>query len=981
MIWLLTLALAAWIWRLSMDLAQTRALVRRLLERLEVLEARPRAVAEPVLVADAPQAAPEPQAELKPEPVAAFTTPLAEDGPPEDRGQRGVLIDLEPAPEPRAASPGPQVDLARLLSEKGLAWMGGGALVLGGLFLVGYAAQRGLFTPPVRLVSAVLGALAMLGASEWLRRPGPSQNSLVAAILAGAGAGGLYATVWAAWGLYHYLPGGAAVVLMTGVSVLLLGLSLRHRQPLALLALLGAFAAPEIAGHGIWSEGALTVHLLLVVVAGFAVAAGQRWSWTALATVLGVAGVSLLDAGALSPAREIALSLATPVLALAYAGLNAHRDPPAPFPAVAPLALGLSAVSLMLFWTGHPTLWAAPAALAALSPLAAFAIARGWTRPEAILAPILLAAPGLAVTLGLAAPGDETVIRLEGALLAASVIAAGLVARRTALVSVTAAAGALLLMLRAAFGLDPLPAALALEAGAAVLVLAAWRQARRAAPDDMAVAAWSLVAGLALVAAGKLGGRIEAVPVLEAAVALGLALAQRRLGWRGLATGALVAGGAAVAAAFDPRFFAPALASAQGTGLAVLACGLAAAGLAVGASLVRLPQDQTAPRQSLIAGAVILALTGAFIGLRWCASGQGVGLSLLMEASLRTLLMAVAGAALLLAARDRPGTIARLGPHALLLLAAAHGALCQLLLWNPWWGLWANPIEALPLLNSLAIAYLAPAGAFALAAARAREPVARRLYGVLAALFGLTWALLALRHGFHGPDLTWGPSPYAERIAQAALLPLLALGLDRLDRRGGLVRPVQAVRWAGLPLALLITGVLACPWWGSYPAPMGGAGLGLLALALLAGQAAIAWVSGRVERERASILGETALVLACGQALLLVTLTVRWVFHPADLSHGAGQPLETWAYSAVWAVGGAALLALGSRLGERALRWTGLLVLLATAAKVALFDTANLEGVVRAGSFLAVGVLMVIAAIASRRLARAGHLTESDRPL
>ena len=974
MIWLFTLGLAAWILRLSLNLDHQRLISRRLSERLEALEDKQIPVAKPAAPSEPIEASP---------PATVFPGFVDE-----DRAPPGVLMEPEPEPPPKLFPLGssqtgsvarPPVDLVRLLSEKGLAWLGGGALVLGGLFLVGYAAQRGLFPPPVRLVSAVLGALAMLAASEWLRRPGPAQNSLVAAILAGAGAGGLYATVWAAWGLYRYLPGSAAVLLMTGVSVLLLGLSLRHRQPLALLALLGAFAAPEIAGRGIWSEEALTLHLLLVVVAGFAVAAGQRWSWTALATVLGVAGVCLLDAGAVSPTREIALNLITPVLALVYAGLNAHRGPARPFVLIAPLALGLSAFSLMLFWVAHATLWPAPVALALLAPLAGLAIARNWTRWEALIAPVVLTVLGLTIVVGMAFQAELMTVRIEGAVLGLLLIAAGLFARREPSAVVAAAAGALLLMLRSAWGLDPLPAALALEAGGGALILAGWLQARHAADPagDLAIGAWSLAAGLALVAAIRLGARPEAVPTLEAATALGVILLQRRLGWRGLAAAALAAGGVAVASSLDPRFIGPALASANGAGLAVLASALAAVLLAASSRLPNLAEDQTAPRQSLAAGAVILALIGAFIGLRWCASGQGLGLSLLLEASLRTLLMGLAGAALLLVVRDRRGAIAQLGPHALLIAAALHGVLCQLLLWNPLWGVWREPIEALPLLNTLALAYLAPAGAFALAALRTREPVPARIYGGLAALFGLAWALLELRHAFHGPDLTAGISPYAERIAQAALLPLLAFILDRRER---LAPTVQIVRWVGLPLGLAVTALIACPWWGSDTAPLGGGGLPLLAAVLLAALATLTWVSGRIERSRAPILGETALVLAAGQALLLATLVVRWAFHPADLARGAGQPLETWAYSAVWAVGGAALLALGSGLKERALRWTGLLVLLATAAKVAFFDTANLEGVVRAGSFLAVGVLMVVAAVASRRLTGPSSSTEETRP-
>jgi uncharacterized membrane protein len=50
------------------------------------------------------------------------------------------------------------------------------------------------------------------------------------------------------------------------------------------------------------------------------------------------------------------------------------------------------------------------------------------------------------------------------------------------------------------------------------------------------------------------------------------------------------------------------------------------------------------------------------------------------------------------------------------------------------------------------------------------------------------------------------------------------------------------------------------------------------------------------------------------------------------------------------------------------LRWAGLAVLLLTTAKVFLFDMAQLEGVVRAASFLAVGGLLLAAAVIARRL-------------
>jgi uncharacterized membrane protein len=58
----------------------------------------------------------------------------------------------------------------------------------------------------------------------------------------------------------------------------------------------------------------------------------------------------------------------------------------------------------------------------------------------------------------------------------------------------------------------------------------------------------------------------------------------------------------------------------------------------------------------------------------------------------------------------------------------------------------------------------------------------------------------------------------------------------------------------------------------------------------------------------------------------------------------------------------------GARWHDRTIRWTGLALLLGTTAKVFLFDMATLQGVVRAGSFLALGVLLLCGALAARRL-------------
>ena len=77
--------------------------------------------------------------------------------------------------------------------------------------------------------------------------------------------------------------------------------------------------------------------------------------------------------------------------------------------------------------------------------------------------------------------------------------------------------------------------------------------------------------------------------------------------------------------------------------------------------------------------------------------------------------------------------------------------------------------------------------------------------------------------------------------------------------------------------------------------------------------------------------------------------------------------LETWTFSAIWALYGLAALAIGAGRRDLSLRGFGLAVLLGTTAKVFLFDLARLEGVVRAASFLALGAVLLVGALAARR--------------
>jgi uncharacterized membrane protein len=120
-------------------------------------------------------------------------------------------------------------------------------------------------------------------------------------------------------------------------------------------------------------------------------------------------------------------------------------------------------------------------------------------------------------------------------------------------------------------------------------------------------------------------------------------------------------------------------------------------------------------------------------------------------------------------------------------------------------------------------------------------------------------------------------------------------------------------------------------------------------------------------------------VAAALQLFLLVTLAVRYGFRGLDMHTASAEArIETWAFSAIWAAYGLAVLAFGARRGDVALRWTGLGLLLFTTAKVFLFDMARLDGMIRAASFLAVGALLIVAALAARRFGGLGGPREEE---
>ncbi|HEX2558770.1 DUF2339 domain-containing protein, partial [Phenylobacterium sp.] len=573
------------------------------------------------------------------------------------------------------------------------------------------------------------------------------------------------------------------------------------------------------------------------------------------------------------------------------------------------------------------------------------------------------------------------------------------------------------LALAVAIGAGPWPAWAPELLACALLFAAAARLVTASRGEERAVAPaiWLWTAGAAAIAALNEGLDARALPVALAALSAGVAAMHARLRWWGLAAVTLAASLAALAALISPAMF-----SALGDGR--LGWPLLAAEAAVSALLIFLAARLTgrvegarASAEALSTGALVLSLTGGFLLLRpW---GPGGVLDPFLEAGLRTLLLVVAGLSAAIAAtppkrdedgaasllpafveeaysalvsREPAGVIGRWRGQALLLLGLAHAVVFQLLLFNPLWARWSPAVAGPPLFDSIAAGLLAPAVLLALAT-DPRVSFKRWLLGAfLAGAAGLAFAgtLLELRRLFQGAGLHEALDVVGRtEVAAYGLCCLLAAAAtiwvgDLASRRRLTVSPLageivavgRAGAWGALLLAIIIFGYGASPWWGPLQRPLDSALDAALLLGLYAAAAACMVLVGlRLAGGTQSLLQRALRLGGVALAFALVTLAVRASFRGLDMAPDARDAgLETWTFSAVWGLFGFALLLAGVARRVNDLRLAGLAVLFVTLGKIFVFDLARLEGLIRAASFLAVGGLLLAAAVLARRLAGEG---------
>ncbi|MEO0398014.1 MAG: DUF2339 domain-containing protein [Pseudomonadota bacterium] len=688
-----------------------------------------------------------------------------------------------------------------------------------------------------------------------------TRQSLAPLVLAGAGGSTIYGAIYAAYGLYSLLPSMLTLVLLTAACAGMIVLAALHRAPLvAVLALIGAYVSPALTASGEPNPNALLLYVFGVSAAGMIVARIMRWGGVSAAALLG--GIAwplvVLTAGTGEPPwglyfyAPFYLVLAG-LVAWDAAGdaidMNAFFDqlsPQKPGPSepdsVKPDSVEPGSVEPVSEETGEPfngalaTFYLAAVAVMTLASLTAIEAAGAagpvimwavmgattligaWRRNGFALAPYTAFMPVLclvgftefgrafsqesvAVFFGAVfALGGFALMRTRqqkgpGAGLAAfapiGFLAAlfhysgqpadGLMWSMTAFAFVGFSIAILNDLSRRAGGFDPHPGA--------VSVLALGGTLASTLAVVMTTDGFMMSAGIALQAPILvwLWRRFDVPALKYAAGALAL-IATVRLFWA-------------------PEAFSGDFGATPIVNWLLVAYLAPAAGFWVSAQWLR--GGGLAPTARVLQGmeGAAIALFAAFVTLqiRHLMHDGVVDASRyeLAEVSLQTINWLSIAAFLRWRFGASLSFVRRLAELALIILGAAHMALLNLLALNPWWG--DGPlINGPPIVNLLFLAYLAPAGVFAVMAYAARRSGARlqaRLCGLVAALLGFVWLILSIRHGFQGQNLSYGSVGDAESWAYS----IATIGFAATALIVGAVRRSAVFRRAGFcALALAI---------------------------------------------------------------------------------------------------------------------------------------------------------------------------------
>jgi uncharacterized membrane protein len=330
----------------------------------------------------------------------------------------------------------------------------------------------------------------------------------------------------------------------------------------------------------------------------------------------------------------------------------------------------------------------------------------------------------------------------------------------------------------------------------------------------------------------------------------------------------------------------------------------------------------------------------------------------LTDGVVTTILLALLGFTYLMATRKRAWS-----GLPWMMVAALVGVLVRIF-WDPTL-VGPDALSRTPVFNQLLPGYGIPALLALLSAYQMRNWPGLRVRNALqglASLLGLLAVAILVRHAINGGILDTS----APTLGEQSIYTLLVVGLSCILMTLDLKSPSPVFRYGSMVaggIAILQTlslhlGVLN-PYFtgestGNWPL------INLLLIGYLLPGLAYAGLAFYARDKRPL---PYVILLALSGALLgftWVTLTVRRFWQGEFIPYWKGfEQAETYSYSVAWLAIGVGLLALGSRFDARSLRIASAVIVMLTVAKVFLIDMANLEGVLRALSFIGLGFVLI----------------------
>lgn len=887
----------------------------------------------------------------------------------------------QPVPKPARAEKAPaapvnlSVRFEDLFGKTLPIWAGGITLAIAGVLIVRYAIDLGffarVFTPGVQVIAGILFGLGLVGGAEYAwRNEARLRDIRVPQALSGAGIATLYAAIMVAANVYGLIGPLLAFAALALVTASALALSLRFGPPSALLGLAGGLAAPALVGTLVPDVPLLAIYLALTIAAMTGVARMRRWPMLAIAALAGGAGWSLwmiFAGGALDLLGS--LSIGTYILLLGVAiPLLAYDGPRTTLLRAGAAVVGALQLALLVAHAGFaPLHWGLFALLAAAGQWLA------WReRGLAIVPTVSLALSILLIALWPdATPFWLAMIGAALVLIHAVPLLARLWApppglRRALELCVLALSIVALARWQIEDASDHLLAFVA--AGAALLpatgIARGWRVEGRTVDSRFA---W-------------LTGTAAALAALALALVLPFWLAPVAVA--GVAAGLLLFGKAAA----DPRiewvaagFFGAALVALVATPRALdelprLADGSAAV---AGYALLRWTAlALVALFFAVQAGRLIVGRFGQGLaaGLAYGAAAQ------MLPAWFLMLVPALGGAALLLGVRRVAPARLDAGISVFAAIGVAWAAMPAAI-----WTMKAllsvggipMAIDGLALAAAELIRRLAlPALLFGISFWLVRDRFPRWLrvaaLGVASA-FGLIAVHSLYRLGFAAIA---GSDFVATGIAQRLVWEAALVGAGWLMWRRGFSAGARALGVVGAAHALYYGLVLHNPLWAGQA--VGGWPLVNLIIPLFL----LPWIAIRMV---AALFSPAPAMLDRFAQIAMMTLvalfgwaTLRQLFHGSLLVEPGVAPAENILRSLLILLLAIGFLLWGIRTGRRDWRIASLVLMLAAAGKVFLFDASGLEGLLRIGSFVALGFSLIgIGWLYSRQLASPANAPET----